>query len=613
MTVEHLLRAALMNALTASALAALAAGLSLILSKRPAVVHCLWLIVLAKLVSPPLFEAPLGPFKMEPEAVRIQVVAETEPPPLVAKPGLIDESPELPPLESSPVVVTKSEEHILTPAGWVIPWRALVLVWLVGVAVSTSITAVRVFRFQRLLNDAKPAESSVDAEIAKLAARMGLKRRPRAVMVEGRLAPLLWAVGRDPRLVLPRTLWERLTDRQRTLLLAHELAHWKRGDHRVRYLELLATAAYWWLPVVWWVRRALRDVEEQCCDAWVVWMFPDEARTYAETLLDALDFLNPAADPEPLLASGFGKAAHLRRRLVMVMKGTTPRSLGWTGSLGAVALAGILLPIGPIWAQRDDSPKYFEYREELGTRQPDEKIRFTTAQADGHLTETTVKALERKPPEPMRIKISYSAFNNAREKAIAGMVAGLSARAKELMEKENATDAQKNWAKTANAAVEKLEDLAESPQKEGSFPFEGGMIVLSGPPNRAPSKNESIKSGSKVKADPREIEATRKRARELWTQILDRERRIKEENARQEEMVKEYAELVHRLDEMRSEPTRDPERDHPNPDPRAMQLLPPPAAAKDQDRLEQLENKLSKVLEELESLKKQKTEAGDRR
>ncbi len=132
-----------------------------------------------------------------------------------------------------------------------IPWRALVLVWLVGVAVSTSITAVRVFRFQRLLNDAKPAESSVDAEIAKLAARMGLKRRPRAVMVEGRLAPLLWAVGRDPRLVLPRTLWERLTDRQRTLLLATELAHWKRGDHRVRYLELLATAAYWWLPVHW--------------------------------------------------------------------------------------------------------------------------------------------------------------------------------------------------------------------------------------------------------------------------------------------------------------------------------------------------------------------------
>src|SRR5690606_10627856 len=122
---------------------------------------------------------------------------------------------------------------------------------------------------------------------------------------------------------------------------------------RVRLFEVAVTVAYWWLPVVWLVRRALRDAEEQCCDAWVVWMFPDDARTYAETLLDAIDFLNPVADPEPLLASGFGKATHLRRRLVMVMKGTTPRSLSWTGALGALALAGILLPASPIWAQKD--------------------------------------------------------------------------------------------------------------------------------------------------------------------------------------------------------------------------------------------------------------------
>ena len=35
---------------------------------------------------------------------------------------------------------------------------------------------------------------------------------------------------------------------------------------------------------------ALHDVEEQCCDAWVIWAFPEEARTYAETLLDTVDF-----------------------------------------------------------------------------------------------------------------------------------------------------------------------------------------------------------------------------------------------------------------------------------------------------------------------------------
>ena len=97
-----------------------------------------------------------------------------------------------------------------------------------------------------------------------------------------------------------------ITDaRQRATLLAHELAHLRRRDHWVRCLELLVTGLYWWLPVVWMARHALREAEEQCCDAWVVWAFPDAARSYAETLLDTLDFLHRSHQTEPLLASGF--------------------------------------------------------------------------------------------------------------------------------------------------------------------------------------------------------------------------------------------------------------------------------------------------------------------
>ena len=146
--------------------------------------------------------------------------------------------------------------------------------------------------------------------------------------------PMLWAVACRPRLIIPRDLWKSLSQRQRSLLLVHELAHLHRGDHLLRLFELLVTALYWWFPVVWWARHALRDAEEQCCDAWVIWAFPDEARTYAETLLDTVDFLNPSRAPEPLLASGFGRAHHLRRRLTMIMLGTTPRRLGWASAWG---------------------------------------------------------------------------------------------------------------------------------------------------------------------------------------------------------------------------------------------------------------------------------------
>ena len=101
----------------------------------------------------------------------------------------------------------------------------------------------------------------------------------------------------------------------------------------------------------------LRDVEEQCCDAWVVWAYPDAAKAYAKTLLETLDFLNYSEPSEPLLASGFGKVHHLRKRLTMIMNGTTPRLLGVWGTLGSLGLAAVLLPVNATWAQKPEEKK----------------------------------------------------------------------------------------------------------------------------------------------------------------------------------------------------------------------------------------------------------------
>src|SRR5262249_26193733 len=145
-----------------------------------------------------------------------------------------------------------------------------------------------------------------------------------------------------------------LDDRQRAMLIVHELAHLRRGDHRVRLFELVVSALYWWNPVLWRVRQGLRDAEEQCCDAWGVWAFPASAKSHAETLLETLDFLHPSDQPEPVLATGFGKVHHLRRRLTMIMSGTTSRFLGVWGLLGSLGLAVVLLPLNATWAQKPE-------------------------------------------------------------------------------------------------------------------------------------------------------------------------------------------------------------------------------------------------------------------
>ena len=209
----------------------------------------------------------------------------------------------------------------------------------------------------------KPPRARIPSRAGSTTCRPGLvwSVPPQVWWIAGKLSPMLWAVGACPRLIIPTELWKGLDERQRGTLLVHELAHLRRGDHRVRIFELVVTALYWWNPVLWWARQALRDVEEQCCDAWVVWAFPEAAKSYAETLLETLDFLNHSGPSEPLLASGFGKVQHLRRRLTMIMSGTTPRLVGLRGTLAALSLGALLLPLNASWAQKPDDLKEIRF------------------------------------------------------------------------------------------------------------------------------------------------------------------------------------------------------------------------------------------------------------
>ena len=174
------------------------------------------------------------------------------------------------------------------------------------------------------------------------------------------ISPLLWALGGVPRLLVPASLLKRFSEAQWDTLLAHELAHLRRGDHCVRLLELAALALYWWHPVVWWARRQLREAEEQCCDAWVVWALPGAAEVYAGALVEAVTYLSGARSVLPLAASGIGHMHILKRRLTMIVKEKTPRRLSAAGSLAMLGLAALLLPLHPTWAlteaQQDQAP-----------------------------------------------------------------------------------------------------------------------------------------------------------------------------------------------------------------------------------------------------------------
>ena len=114
--------------------------------------------------------------------------------------------------------------------------------------------------------------------VERLAAAARAPRRPVVGCAGAPMSPMVWG-ARPRRGWCCRRAVERLGRGQRDDVLAHELAHLRRGDHWVRRLELVVTGPVLVVPGGVVGRRQLREAEEECCDAWVVWPFPGRRPT----------------------------------------------------------------------------------------------------------------------------------------------------------------------------------------------------------------------------------------------------------------------------------------------------------------------------------------------
>ncbi len=373
-----LLTFGLANAVSAALLAALAL-LAGRFCRRPAVLHSLWLLVLLKLVTPPLWPITVANLpqvqtaSIEGPTTRIEVEAPRKPVVILGT-NRFDARPQREQRDVSsmalragiePSRVGHNAAGSTTPPGEPAALAAeysyhdvapqpqeldsflpfLGLAWLTGAAIWLIWAGLRVGRFRYLLRYARPAGDDIQEQSRHLAARMGLRRSPEIFLIPGALPPLVWAALGHVRIYLPAKLLGRLDEAERASLLAHELAHVRRRDHWVRWLELIVSALYWWYPLVWLARRRLHLHEEECCDAWVIGEVPP--RVYAGAIVNTLDFLAEDRAPLPVVASGLTSVELLKRRLNLIMDGHAPKRLSFMAKVVLVTAGLLLLSLRP--------------------------------------------------------------------------------------------------------------------------------------------------------------------------------------------------------------------------------------------------------------------------
>lgn len=156
--------------------------------------------------------------------------------------------------------------------------------WLAGVGAMLLRMAALLVGGNRLRMQCRPLENAETLElIEQLRVQMGIGRRIRALVGERISTPgvtgCFW-----PTLLLPASMLTGIPTDDLRAILAHELAHIRRYDYLINFLQMVVEALLFFNPAVWWISRQIRIEREACCDAaGVQWM--GQGVKYAEALV----------------------------------------------------------------------------------------------------------------------------------------------------------------------------------------------------------------------------------------------------------------------------------------------------------------------------------------
>ena len=262
---------------------------------RPHVCHALWLLVLFKLLTPPLFSYLVIFDSIVREEPRGTLVSEN--------------STDTADLDASLKARMQTEA---TKLRWV---QVLFSVSAVGSFVFLLSTLSRVRFIHRWVRCALNADQWLQELTRVLALELGSRRIPSVRVHGGKVSPFLWAGSADPLIVLPEGLIRVVEPEGIRLIIQHELAHYARRDHWTNTFTMIVVILFWWNPVVWWARRELSFHQECCCDAMVLEKRNDQRVRYAETLLKTVDFIAMEYQAGYSAAIEFGSRMTFRRRV----------------------------------------------------------------------------------------------------------------------------------------------------------------------------------------------------------------------------------------------------------------------------------------------------------
>ena len=221
-------------------------------------------------------------------------------------------------------------------------WPALVIVWIAG-AGALATWRLRQWRAAVMLVQlATPLNSGREAEaLARTLRKSTCTRAIDLRQADSTLEPGILGVLR-PAIVWPAGLSDRLTDDELEAVLAHEIAHVKRHDNLLAWLQIAAETVFWFYPLIWWLGTRIVNERERACDEEVVHMGTDKER-YASSILKVCNFC--LREPAAFVAAAGG--SNLAQRIERILTGSPRAGRGTAARLTGLCF-GLAMTVAPL-------------------------------------------------------------------------------------------------------------------------------------------------------------------------------------------------------------------------------------------------------------------------
>ena len=219
-----------------------------------------------------------------------------------------------------------------------LPW--LLLGWAAGVLLLSLRFLASWLRVQRLRHrTATPVPSEWHPVLSRLCRELRLSRTVRLLQSAAVQVPTALGWLR-PMILLPACALSGLAPAQLEAILAHELAHIRRGDFVVNLLQSLVEVVLFYHPAVWWLSARIRTERELCCDDVAAGLCGDPL-LLARALAD-LEALREPLSPSPTHLALAANGGSLMHRIHHLLHPALPLTSGARATALAVLAASLL-------------------------------------------------------------------------------------------------------------------------------------------------------------------------------------------------------------------------------------------------------------------------------